>query len=84
MSAEVINLPGVAPGQEPCDIVIAAIERLLAEARTGQIRSILFVIVDSERVVTPGLATSGEHSHEFVSGALRLLRLAEKQAFGDV
>ena len=83
MSAEVIQLAGVAPGQEPSEVVISAIERLLAEARTGQIRSIAFVLVDADRVITPGFATSGQHSHEFVAGALRLLRLVEKRVFGD-
>ena len=84
MSAKVLTLPGVTPADEPVDCVISTIEELLAEARTGKIRSILYVTVDGNRNVTPGISTSGEHAHEFVSGAVRLLDIAKKHAFGDL
>jgi hypothetical protein len=72
MTAEVHRLTGAGPVIEPNAEIITEIERLLVEARAGEIKGIGYFIVDGGDTVTTKLIGGCASANDMVSGAARL------------
>ncbi len=82
MTGRVVVLPGVVvQSDEPRQNVIALLEELLAEAKSGKIQTFAAVTVDAAGFVGTAFSTSGlPHAHHLVAGAVYLLRRCENNA----
>jgi hypothetical protein len=82
VTAKVATLPGaVIVGPTPRQNVIEEIERLLEDAKAGNIQTFGLFYVDAEGHIQPILTTSGlPHAHHCVAGAHYLLRMCERNA----
>ena len=68
-------------GIAPPESVIAFIEEILAEAKSGKIAAIGLATVSHAGYISSGFATSGTpHGHHLVAAALYLLRRCERNA----
>ena len=77
--AEVVGFPGKKPAPRN---VIERLEGMLEEARTGEIRSIAYIVVKQGNRVGYGFETDTdfEHAHIMVAGSVYLQKQLENNA----